>query len=846
MDCIWTCYPAPKSFRGYMIVRKWFNQFNQMIRRSIRFRLFLLIFLAIFPATVLLIYSIITKQHHEVLAVVLIAISVGIVILLSGNILNLKSASSLIELSKRLSSGDRTARSHPIDSLGLFGELAQSLDRIAASLEEKTAKLQWHNDKGIAFDEIVNEFAVQHDIFTLLQRIVDKVMTLLSTSYAVISLYDASRSELEFVAVSGSQVPVRTRIRMGEGAAGRAAETRQPFIVDQYDLWEGRLPEFESYAFTTVMQVPMLYRDELIGVLGVAETGSTRQFDQAEIRLMKISAGAAASIIRNARLFEETHRRLQELEAINAVSTAMRVAQTLDEMLPVLLEKTMSVVNAIMGSIWLYDTPDNSLHQVVSNGIPPLTIRFKPGEGIFGAVFSSAQPYFTPDWREDRLTTSSVRSQIPKGLSCAFIPIRTAQSTIGVLTVGFHSPHEFLEDQKHLLSTVAEISGNAIHRMKLHDQAENQLQQLSALHQIDLAITDSPDIGKMLHILLEQVVTQLRVDAACVLLVDPKLQTLEFAAGRGFTTDALRNTRLRFGEGYLGRAVLDQGTIFIPDLKAFQTDYPRPPSFDGEDFVSYLAVPLMAKNQAEGVLEIFHRSPLKHYPEWLDFLEALASQAAIMIGYAKLLEDLQRSNTELNLAYDSTLEGWSRALEVRDRETNGHSHRVAEMTLRLARAMKVSEPDLIHIHRGALLHDIGKLGIPDNILLKSGPLNEDEREMIRKHSTIAFEMLAPIAYLRPALDIPYSHHEMWDGAGYPRGLKGEEIPLAARIFAIVDVWDALTSDRPYRKAWSAEATLAYIREQAGKHFDPQVVDAFLSLIDHENADSGDTGMDSSQ
>jgi putative nucleotidyltransferase with HDIG domain len=229
----------------------------------------------------------------------------------------------------------------------------------------------------------------------------------------------------------------------------------------------------------------------------------------------------------------------------------------------------------------------------------------------------------------------------------------------------------------------------------------------------------------------------------------------------------------------------------------------------------------------------------------LDFLEALASQAAIMIGYAKLLEDLQRSNTELNLAYDSTLEGWSRALEVRDQETKGHSHRVAEITLRLARAMKVSEQDLVHIYRGALLHDIGKLGIPDNILLKSGPLNEEEREMIRRHPTIAFEMLAPIFYLRPALDIPYSHHEMWDGAGYPRGLKGEEIPLAARIFAVVDVWDALTSDRPYRKAWSEEAALAYIREQSGKHFDPQVVDAFLSLIDHEKADRSDTGTDSS-
>jgi HD-GYP domain-containing protein (c-di-GMP phosphodiesterase class II)/putative methionine-R-sulfoxide reductase with GAF domain len=823
-----------------MFVRKWLDQFNRIQRMSLRFRLFLLIFLSTFPGTLLLIHSILTHQHREVLGVFLIAISSIIAIRFGADILILRSVSSILELSKRLSSGDLTARSSETDSLGLFGELAQTLEHIATSLDEKTRGLKWRNDMGEAFSEIVNEFAVHHDISELLQLIVDKVMMLLNTSYAAISLYDASRSELEIVAVSGFQVPVGTRIRIGESAIGRAAETRQPSIVDQYDLWDGRLLEFEADPFTTVAEVPILYRDELIGVLGVAETGSTRKFDESDIHLMKLGAGAAASAIRNARLFDETHRRLEELEAINAVSTAMRVAQTLDAMLPVLLEKTMSVVNAIMGSIWLYDTADNSLHQAATNGIPPLTIRLNPGEGIFGTVFSSAQPYFASDWREDPLTAISVRSLIPKGLSSAFIPIRTAQSTIGVLNVVFHSPHEFLEDQKHLLSTIAEIAGNAIHRMQLHEQTRRQLQQLSALHQIDLAITSSPDIGNMLQILLDQVITQLRVDAACILLVDPNQQTFELAAGRGFTTDAPRNTHLRFGERYAGRVVLDQGTIFIPNLKARYTNYPPSPSFEEEGFVSYLAIPLVAKNEVKGVLEIFHRSPLQHDPEWLDFLEALVSQAAIMIGYATLLEDLRRSNIELNHAYDSTLEGWSRALEVRDHETRGHSQRVAELTLRLARAMGIPELDLIHIHRGALLHDVGKLGVPDSILSKAGPLDDAEREIMQKHPTLAFELLSPIAHLRPALDIPYSHHEKWDGTGYPRGLKGEEIPLSARIFAIVDVWDALTSDRPYRKAWSAPEVLSYIREQSGKHFDPQVVEAFLALLDHEMADGVDT------
>jgi putative nucleotidyltransferase with HDIG domain len=648
------------------------------------------------------------------------------------------------------------------------------------------------------------------------------------------TLYDLARGDLEIAVAKGYQVPVGKRIHMGEGAAGRVAQTRQPVIINDYQDWEDHLSEFEVHPFSLAMYAPIIYREELIGVLGVAEIEpAARKFSQADAHLLSLFASLVATAIKNVRLFEETRSRLQELEAINDVSTALRIAQKIDEMLPVLLEKTMATVNAIMGGIWLYDPADNSLRQIVSNGIPVLAIHLKPGEGITGTVFSTGQPHFASDWREDPLTPISIRPQIPAGLSAAFIPIRTAQAIVGVLTVGFHSPYELSDDQKHLLTTISEIAGNAIHRMQLHEQTQNQLQRLSALHQIDLAITSSLDLGNTLQVLLDQVITQLGVDAACVLVFNPHEQTFEFAASRGFTTDALRHTRLRFGEGYAGQAALDQRTIYIQDLNTRRTDFLRSSSFAAEGFVSYYAVPLVTKSQAKGVLEVFHRSLLEHDQGWLDFLEALASQAAIAIEKASLFNDLQRFNIELNLAYDSTLEGWSRALDLRDRETEGHSQRVAEITLRLARAMSVEEADLVHIRRGALLHDIGKLGIPDNILLKPGPLSEDEKTLIQKHPAIAFEMLVPIAHLRPALDIPYCHHERWDGSGYPRGLKREQIPLAARIFAVVDVWDALTSDRPYRKRWSKEKARVYIQEQAGHYFDPRVVDAFISLLDRD-------------
>lgn len=189
-----------------------------------------------------------------------------------------------------------------------------------------------------------------------------------------------------------------------------------------------------------------------------------------------------------------------------------------------------------------------------------------------------------------------------------------------------------------------------------------------------------------------------------------------------------------------------------------------------------------------------------------------------------------RTSARLARAYDTTLEGWSRALDLRDEETEGHTRRVAELTLRLARALGVPKPDLVHLWRGALLHDIGKMGIPDAILHKPGPLTEHETAVMRHHPVYAHELLSPIEYLRPALDIPYSHHEKWDGTGYPRGLKGEQIPLAARIFAVVDVWDALRWDRWYRSAWTLEQTRQYLREQTGTHFDPDIVNVFLRLV----------------
>ena len=365
---------------------------------------------------------------------------------------------------------------------------------------------------------------------------------------------------------------------------------------------------------------------------------------------------------------------------------------------------------------------------------------------------------------------------------------------------------------------------------------QKQLDQMSALRAIDHAIASSVDLNLTLSILLTQLVKHLQIDAALILLWNDDIKKLEYAAGLGFRTNALSHTKLGLGEGYAGIAALEQRVVHKLNLSNQATDFLRSPSFGQEGFVSYYGIPLIAKGKVQGVLEIFKRSLINPDPDWLRFLEMLGGQAAIAIDNAFLFSNLQRSNSEITSAYDATIEGWSRALDMRDHETEGHTQRVVQLTIRLAKKIQIPSTNLIHLRRGAALHDIGKMGIPDSILLKPGPLTGEEWDIMRQHPSYAYELLSPIDYLRPAMDIPCHHHERWDGGGYPSGLKEEEIPLPARLFAVVDVFDALVSDRPYRSAWPKHAALDYIREGARKHFDPAIVTSFLKLV-KENGSS---------
>jgi PAS domain S-box-containing protein len=384
-------------------------------------------------------------------------------------------------------------------------------------------------------------------------------------------------------------------------------------------------------------------------------------------------------------------------------------------------------------------------------------------------------------------------------------------------------------DPEGKLTATVHYAKDITKRKQAEEALQRQLKNMTALNDIGIAISSSLDLKVTLNMLLERLTSQLNIDAATVLLLDQETLYLNCAASLGFrTASSLKKTSVKMGKGNAGRAAYERRLLIIPDLRDTLTQ-----AFREEEFKAYIAVPLMAQGKVKGVLEIFQRSTFDPSTEWLGFLEPMSTQAAIAIDNAAMFDSLQRSNMDLTLSYDATIEGWGRTLEFRDEDTMGHTKRVTEMTVRFARLMGMDEKDILHLRRGAMLHDIGKISIPDNILLKEGPLTNEERDIMNRHPHYAYELLYPIPFLRAALDIPYCHHEKWDGTGYPRGLKEEKIPFAARIFAVVDVCDALLSNRPYRAAWPLEKVREHVLSLSGRDFDPAVVETFLKILDEQ-------------
>lgn len=440
---------------------------------------------------------------------------------------------------------------------------------------------------------------------------------------------------------------------------------------------------------------------------------------------------------------------------------------------------------------------------------------------------------FVPESGRDVMRSSMTDSlELDRVIKCT-VPILTRDGRL----IEIEWSNRMLRDSQGSPIGLLSIGMDITERLKNEEKIRRQLEMMESLHAIDSSITSGDDLNITLRLVVNLARTHLWVDAADILILDKTEEKLRFATGHGFRSqkpETLRHPR----ENGLAWQVLQTGQQMEFRMGGQVDEETARDFMEIEGFQTYIGLPLVTKGKVKGVIEIYHRTMLDYNQDWMGYLVTLAGQAAVALENATLIGTNKDVNSDLIFAYDNTIEGWARTLELRDLETEGHSQRVVDYTLVLAVRMGFRGEALVQIRRGALLHDIGKMGIPDSILLKNGPLKEDEWAIMRRHPQYAYDLLFPIDFLRQALVIPYCHHERWDGSGYPRGLKGEEIPLEARIFTVTDVWDALNSDRPYRPKWEEERVLKYLQEQSGLLFDPQVVDVFINILEMQNSRMG--------
>jgi PAS domain S-box-containing protein/putative nucleotidyltransferase with HDIG domain len=642
---------------------------------------------------------------------------------------------------------------------------------------------------------------------------------------------------------------------MGKGLTAYVLRSGAPLLATP-EIYEKLLKsgEVEPVGTPAVdwLGVPLKTAQETIGVMAVQTYNLTERLSEDDKDVLMFVSAQVAMAIERKQAEEQIRQNAERLILLDTISQALvEIGLDYQAVLEFVTQKIAEIFSSACVIQFLsednFSLPIASLHHVkpaelallreIAGKIEPQDASF----GFSGQVWQTGQPLivsgsaleqarvkFDPEF-QPYLDDIGIES-----LLC--VPLRGQGRSIGTLTLWRdHGEPVFTLADQSFLQELADRTALAILNTRLYGDNMRRLEYVQALREIDMAITGSVDLHVTLRVILEKAMAQMKIDAVDVLTFNPHAQTLNFIAGRGFRTRTLQGISIRLSQYYASQAALDRRPLYLGNLLNNREWLERGHLLASEGFVSCYVMPLLSKGQLKGVLEVFSHSEMNMNQEWQDFLESIAGQAAIAIDNANLFDDLQRSNVELKLAYDATIEGWSRALDLRDRETEGHTKRVTEMTERLAQTMNVSDADLVHIRRGALLHDIGKMGVPDYILLKTGKLNEEEWVIMRKHPQYAYDMLAPIAYLRPALDIPYCHHEKWDGTGYPRGLKGAQIPLAARIFAVVDVWDATTTGRIYHPPWPKNEALQYIYSLSGKQFDPEVVDAFIEAFHDEIA-----------
>jgi GAF domain-containing protein len=577
----------------------------------------------------------------------------------------------------------------------------------------------------------------------------------------------------------------------------------------------------------------MRWRHKVIGVIHVLENHQIRAFTPQDVRVLTLFADQAAIAIENSRLLEFEQRRRQETAAILEVGRDISASLQLNVVLDRIAKHALNLLHAATSAVYLAEPSSLQMNAIAALGPDAEEIKQDPlyiGEGILGNIALQRVGEIVNDTTNDpRGITIKGTEDVPAEHLMG-VPILSRDHLSGLIVVWrLGKGNEFNTEDLEFLTGLAQQVAIAIENARLFEDTRHRLTELEILQRIASALRMAQTPDQAFPIILDQLINLLNFGSACIELLEPESEEIVTVAAEG-AWKASNGLHTKPNEGISGY-VISTGKAYLTTDAFADSLVLRPELLEGFNVVG--CVPIIALHHPIGTLWVGRKGTLPITIEEVNLLIALGEMVGNTIQRMQLHTQTELQSDEIAQAYDKTLEGWAKALELRDKETEGHSRRVSELTQQLALKVGIPEPQLPHIHRGVLLHDIGKMAVPDQVLKKAGPLDYEEWVEMKRHPQYAYDLLSPITYLKPALDIPYCHHERWDGRGYPRGLKAEQIPLAARIFAVVDVYDALSHDRPYRNAWPVRKVIKYLREQSGKHLDPKIVEIFLQMVDTE-------------
>lgn len=709
---------------------------------------------------------------------------------------------------------------------GLADQAAQAIEN-ARLFAESQRRFQEQS----ALRELAQRFLSAVSPDEVLERTLDALATLLPGDYYEVLLPD-NDGAFSLVNGRGWRRGVVGRTRSVDDPhlhAGYALRAQLPVIIDNFTTETRFQPSDYLMRHQVIAGVcaPMLAETRVIGLLGVYSR-TARQFTEEQSHFLYLVATQTAMALEKARHSQQAARRLDELILLNDVIVAANSEVSLESVLKSVTAEVGALLNSQDVQIYFTDSQTTKVELRAALRENVRTANFDWGKSVANWVIRSRQPQLIQDLSRD----TRFNANGDPARACLGAPMTIEERVIGVIAVAHPEPNTFDTNDLRLLTTLGGQIAAAIERARLLDETGKRLAEISAMFEFSNKLRTATNEPRMLDMVVKDAVGVLQGSGGSIQLLSPDNKTLTVAAVQNMNhLGAVVPQRL----GGLSWEAHATGESFAIDDVARDPRVSMPEVF--EEMHGGIVAPLRTPSGVLGTLFVGFSERGAPGASKLRIATTIANLAAQALQRMRLNEQtleqaasLAAALGDLEESYKATLLALSAALDARDRETEGHSQRVTKLALRIGRQLKLSQADLTNLERGSLLHDVGKIGVSDNILLKAGPLTKHERLLMNQHPQLGYNMLREIPFLKPALPVILHHQEMYDGSGYPAGLRGEEIPLAARIFAVADTYDAMTSARPYRKAMPHREAIAEIERCSGTQFDPRVVTAFLELF----------------